>query len=364
MALNAGDQIMLEPKSLGFGGVKWTWACRRMVKDGPTEAWSLQLDESKPEVGDVAIVEVEKIGHHGRIDTGDGGRLRLYKGDRLACVFGNRYATDVYEGRVRNVKRLHLLTSSGLVGTVTSRHLDVRRPSRLSFLGYVVDGSGIRLNTRKLFFSPVDRSCSPAVILVIGTGMNTGKTTVTRKILRGLVSQGVHAAGCKLTGTASPRDLREYRSTNPVHAMDFSDFGLPSTYHESPGDLLLLLDSMLETCGRKGADVLVMEVADGFLQRETRMLLESEHLRSLTTGVVLSGACASSAFYGAEYLQKAGFNVWAVSGLMTNSPLFIREFRKSCSIPVATSKTGSARLVKTVLKNLQCPLREALVQVL
>ena len=104
-----------------------------------------------------------------------------------------------------------------------SRHFDVSRPTRVSFLGYIVSSLGLRVNTRELLFRPVARGYTPDLILVIGTGMNTGKTTVTRKILRGLVSQGVRSAGCKLTGTASPRDLREFRSTGPIHAMDFSD---------------------------------------------------------------------------------------------------------------------------------------------
>jgi hypothetical protein len=183
--------------------------------------------------------------------------------------------------------------------------------------------------------------------------MSTGKTTVTRKILRGLISHGVRAAGCKLTGTASPRDLREFQSTGPSHAMDFSDFGLPSTYCAPIDELIQVMNGMLRICAAKGAEVVVMEIADGFLQRETRLLLESAHLRSAATGVVLSAACASSALYGVEYLQRLGFGIWAVSGILTNSPLFVREFRNGSSVPVAASKEGSARLVKIVLDQLK-----------
>src|SRR5215471_5117028 len=105
-------------KRFDFTGVKWTWSCRQLLRPGLPEPYGLQTDSSNPQVGDVALVEVDRLGHHLRIDTSDGGRSRLYKADRLACVFGNRYATDVYEGRVRHVNPLHLLTSSGLLGTV------------------------------------------------------------------------------------------------------------------------------------------------------------------------------------------------------------------------------------------------------
>jgi len=183
--------------------------------------------------------------------------------------------------------------------------------------------------------------------------MNTGKTTVTRKILRGLVTHGIRAAGCKITGTTSPRDLREFAATGATHATDFSECGWPSTSGATPAELLQILYMMLEACRRKGADVVVMEIADGFLQRETQLLLHSEPLRGLTRGVVLSGACSGSALAAAEYLKGAGFDVWAVTGLMTNSPLFMREFRRQSAVPVVCSNAGADRLINTVLKHLE-----------
>ena len=228
-----------------FSGVKWSWACRGLSPEELPGKCCLLPDNLPPRIADVVLVRVERVGHHGRIDTQSGGRLRLYKGDYVAGVFGNRYATDVYEGRVRNLERLHLLSGSGLIGTVVSRQRDVSLPTTVSFLGYLANGSGLRVNTRELFFHPLICETPPSLILVVGTGMNTGKTTVTRKILRGLVSHGVKAAGCKLTGTASPRDLREMHSTGPVHAMDFSDCGLPSTSRATPDELLQLLHTML-----------------------------------------------------------------------------------------------------------------------
>src|SRR5215470_15582323 len=136
------DFIPQAAELFDFAGVKWTWTCHHLFQSGVQKAHGLRLDDAKPEVGDVVLVQVDRLGHHARIDTADGGRLRLYKGDRVACVFGNRYATDVYEGRVRDIRHLHLLTSSGLVGTVTSRHRDVPRPTRILFLGYIANSLG------------------------------------------------------------------------------------------------------------------------------------------------------------------------------------------------------------------------------
>lgn len=336
---------------LDFNSVKWSWVCRHLVEGRSDAKCYLGLKRKNPKPGDVVLVRVDRVGHHGFIETGDERRLRIYEGDRLMCVFGNRYATDVYEGRVLDSKKLHLLTGSGLVGTVVSRNRDVSRPTDLSFLGYLADASGCRVNLRELrFHSPIPESSPVEVILVVGTGMSTGKTTVTRKILRGLISRRVRAAGCKLTGSASPRDLYEFRAAGALHATDFSDYGFPSTYGASLNDLIGLLDSMLGACTRAGAQVVVVEVADGFLQRETQMLLDCEQVRRVVSGVVLAAKCSGSALCATEYIQKAGLEVWAVSGLLTNSPLFVREFVNHSSVPVASSHGNAGRLTKIVLK--------------
>jgi dethiobiotin synthetase len=319
--------------------VKWSWACRQLWDGGTVPRCALQTEPSPPRLGDVALVQVEGLGHHRHVETVRERRLRLYRGDRLIGLFGNRYATDVYEGRLNGLENIHLLAGSGVIGTVVSRNRNVRRPTRLSFLGYLVDSAGLRINLLERRVVPLLNVPSNAdVIAVLGTGMNTGKTTVTRTILRALVRHGVAAAGCKLTGTASPRDLREMRATGVPFVTDFSDYGFPSTSGASLTDLLRLFENMLDACNRTPARLVIVEVADGFLQRETEMLLGSDEFRRRVRGVVLAGACSGSALCAVAAIQRAGFEVWAVSGLITNSPLYMQEFTNHSPIPVLSSR--------------------------
>src|SRR5580658_10392986 len=293
-----------------FNSLRWAWVGRHLTGEAPPGSYRLLLDHTKPRPADVAVVRVERVGHHHYLETEQERRLRLYEGDRLIGVFGNRYATDVYEGRVLELKRLHLLTASGLIGTVVSRHHDVGRPTAVAFVGYLTDSSGSRINLKEFRFQPAPGlGTSPDVILVVGTGMNTGKTTVTRKILRALAARGVRVAGCKVTGSASPRDLYEMRATGAVLATDFSDYGFPSTYGESLGELIRLMDVMTDACGRAGAELVVAEIADGFLQPETQMLLKCEEIRRRVRGVLVAGACSSSLLFATEYLRKLGHEV-------------------------------------------------------
>jgi hypothetical protein len=336
--------------------LRWAWTCRHLSLRAAEAGYHLLTDRSNPRPADVAVVRVEKVGHHHFIETAEHGRLRIYEGDSLIGVFGNRYATDVYEGRVHGLKKLHLLTASGVVGTVVSRHRNAGRPTSVSFTGYLGDGSGQRINLKQALFaasaSPGPLISAVDLVLVIGTGMNCGKTTVARKILRALTSLGVPVAGCKLTGTASPRDLSEMRATGAIHATDFSEYGFPSTYGEAAEDLVELLDRMTGACALAGARIAVVEIADGLLQRETRLLLESEEIRRRVRGVVVAGACSSSLLFVVGSVTKNGFNVWAASGLITNSPLFMREFSDCSSIPVVSSRGSGTRLTRILVERL------------
>jgi hypothetical protein len=331
--------------------VSWTWAARGLKQQTIENKHGLLLDHCRPAAADAVVVQVDRIGHHQHIETEWERRVRLYEGDRLVGVFGNRYATDVYEGRVLEVRKLHLLTASGLIGTVTCRNRNVGRPTTVRFVGYLGDSHGHRINTKRLLLQPAPpQGGSPDLVLVVGTGMSTGKTTVMRKILRAMATGGVRVAGCKLTGTASPRDLFEMKATGAVLATDFSDYGFPSTYGEPIENLTRLMDLMSAACGRAGAEIAMIEVADGLLQPETQLLLESDQIRRRVRGVVVAGTCSSSLLFATEYLGKLGHEVLAASGLITNSPLFVREFTGRSPIVVAPSRGSANRLARIIVK--------------
>jgi hypothetical protein len=206
---------------------KWSWACR--VLDSRKRV-QLFRDTSNPRVGDVAIVQVGAIGHHTRMTTADGHKLRLYPDDVLAGVFGNRYATDAFEGEVQTLDELHILTDAGMIGTVRSRHKDTSRPTTLRFLGYLAGETGERVNLKALRFRPVKPDNGPKnILLVVGTAMNSGKTTTAAKLVKALLRRGVRVAACKLTGSVCQRDRGEFSATGAHFARDFSDYGFPST---------------------------------------------------------------------------------------------------------------------------------------
>jgi hypothetical protein len=50
--------------------------------------------------GDLVVANVERLGTHGHVENPHGRRVRLYSGDLVIGPYGNRYATNFYEGYV------------------------------------------------------------------------------------------------------------------------------------------------------------------------------------------------------------------------------------------------------------------------
>ncbi len=328
-------------------GTRWAWACRVLES---IDNFEIGNDSAAaPTPGDLVAVRVTEIGAHSRLVTSDNKRLRIHPGDVIVGVFGNRYATDAFEAEVRDTRNLSLLTGGGMIGTVRSKHKDTGKPTGVSFIGFLNDTRGRRINLKARKFVPAfPQRAVNNLIVVVGTSMNSGKTTASTKLIKGLVDRGLRVAACKLTGSVSNRDQDEMRSAAPVLVTDFSDYGFPSTYLCAKEELIALFHTMLAEVEKHDPDVVVMEVADGILQRETAMLLEDPAVRAAIKGLVLTARSGMSALYAIDRLLQANHQVIAVSGLMTSSPLSALEFQAHCDIPVGSSADSGRGLVEIV----------------
>jgi hypothetical protein len=306
-------------------------------------------------MGDVAVVRVRSVDNHKRLTQGDCMRLRLYPGVTYVGVFGNRYATSSIEAEVDGTETLHQLTGAGMIGTFRSRERTRRGPTKLEFVGYVADEDGRRINLKEALFEPrrLSGEAAPAVVLILGSSMDSGKTTVAAKLARSLVTQGRRVASCKLTGSVSRRDYYEMSAVGAVDVRDFSDYGFPSTYLCKEEEITDLFHTMVADAAAARPDVVVMEVADGILQRETQMLLRSASVRRTTRAVVLSAACAPSALLAVGEIERHEYAVAAVSGLITNSPLAMREFTERSCVPLSTSAGDGTELATCIAEYIE-----------
>jgi hypothetical protein len=314
---------------------KWSWVSRRLVQRGGLAGIHGYATAGPVRSGVFAAAAVIKVGQHEFLEDPNGRRLRLYPGDVLIGAFGNRYATDFYEGYVptRREDPVHLLTAGGLLGTVASAHSSRGEPTQLRLLGLLTGPDGRTVSTEDVAMPrPAPPTGRVDTVLVLGSSMNAGKTTTTSAIVRGLTRAGLRVGAGKVTGSASGNDYWSYVDAGAATVVDFLDIGMPSTFGYP---VARLAEGMVAIRGRlvaDGAQAVVLEIADGVLQEETRGLIG--RLPGFADAVVLAAGDALSALAGVRLLDGMGVPVRALSGLLTASPLAIREARAATGRPV------------------------------
>src|SRR5258706_62009 len=181
--------------------VRLPYALRRVPQ---AKFATLLPSPTQPRPGDIALARLEKIGKNTRLELAEGRAATLHEGDTLAVVFGNRYATEQFEGYAQaDADACDLLSMGGVCGMVKSKHADVSHPSKLRLLGAIGDAEGSPLRLRDFSLNGVGAVTSkklPRVAAVCGSAMEAGKTHTAMSLISGLREGGQRVAGIKLTG--------------------------------------------------------------------------------------------------------------------------------------------------------------------
>jgi hypothetical protein len=309
-----------------------------------------------PRIGDLVLVEVLDLGRHNRMEVRTGLTMALFPGDHIVGAFGNRYATDQYEGYVptRPVEGCDLLSVGGVCGEVASQHASmVVDPTRLRILGLVSDRYGRPINQRT-FGLPSHAAgerleSSAEVILVVGSSMNSGKTTTAGTLARALSRANFSVAAGKITGTAAGKDGRFFEACGAQPVLDFISAGYPSTYMLGLEELLGIYNSILGNLRAANPDYIILEIADGIFQRESRMLLESAELRRSADHVFFAASDSLSAESGVRSMREYGLPLRAIAGAVTQSPLASREAEETLGMPCMSIERIMDGTLKEVL---------------
>ncbi len=316
--------------------IKKSFACRSVT------GFTIDSDLSpyySPKAGDVGIFKVRNPSGNMLMDA-QGIAHHLFEGDLIMAAYGNRYATNQYEGYVptKPISTCELIARGGVVGCLSSVNLTFKgTPASLELVGYAIDKNKKVINTiqrHKLFtFNP--HTFIPKVILSVGSSMDSGKTTTAAYLCGSLKSAGHRVSYIKLTGTAFPKDARLAEDKGADMAIDFSHFGYPSTYLMDYEELLDLYQSLVnEVMTKTQAEYIVIEIADGLLQRETNMLLKDTNFIKTIHSVIFSSGDSLGVLTGLQMLNDWGCFPFAVSGLFTSSELLIREVEPFIDAPI------------------------------
>ena len=289
--------------------------------------------EQPPRIGDLVLAQVVSVGHHKRLEQRNGTTWHIFPGDQVMTAFGNRYATDQYEAYVPKapVPECDLVSVGGVCGEVLSQHPSMNQPTRLRVLGGVCGNDGQIVNLRS--FGLPRREWTQRVVLVVGSSMNSGKTTTVGTLVRALRAGGFSVAAAKTTGTAAGKDSRYFTSCGARPVVDFTHAGFPSTYMIDLPELLHIHDTLVGHLQESAPDFIVVEVADGIFQRETRMLLDDEQFRSKIDHVFFAANDSLSANCGARCLTDYNLPLRAVTGAFSQSRLALKEAEATVKVP-------------------------------
>ena len=292
----------------------------------------------KPQSGDLVLCKVTRLRQHCRIEQPNGRRSRMFVNDKIIICYGNRYAPDQFEAIVpENLAACHLVAGGGIAAQMRHKSPKVKPATEIQPLGLIGNESGHILNLKDFSIlnnQRKDQKNNIPVLLVTGSSMNAGKTTTVASLVNGLSSDGFIVTTAKVTGTGSGGDLWHFIDAGVSQAIDFTDAGFASTYLMSNEKVIKIFNNMLNHMLTQNPDIMVIEVADGVLQRETKKLLESNEIVQATTAMIYTASDSTSAIYGTKLLEELGYDVIAISGVVSSNPLGIQEIEQSISAPV------------------------------
>ncbi len=226
------------------------------------------------EMGAVFAAEIlEDKSIYNELELPSGRMSKLKKGDIIAVALGQRRALKGFVGDLpKSLKAgdiIHLLNFGGVAGICTSSNTkEVGEPMRIRVLGGITrKGKQLNIN-QKMLYKPNDKMKSDIpLIIVTGTSMDSGKTTVATEIIKTLTRMGMKLAGAKLTGVGAQRDIYKMCDYGVYEAVSFVDAGITSTAMIDDESIINMTRGALDHLSKSNPDAIIIEFGDGLMGR-------------------------------------------------------------------------------------------------
>ncbi|WP_165362650.1 DUF1611 domain-containing protein [Promicromonospora panici] len=312
-------------------------------------AFGLITDPARaPRPGDVVLARVVTIGQHRRLESPVSRRQILFEGDEILVSYGSRYAADQFLAVLpEDLGPCHLAAAGGLASRVVDQHADVEDATVIEPIGLLSTSDGVAnleafaphtVRPARAEVPGAGAASRVPVIAVVGTSMNSGKSTTLACLAHGLAAAGLTVHAGKATGTGAGNDAHLFTDAGAHRVVDFTDFGRPSTFglpFEDVRDVFATMVDVLASPAEHGApDVVLVEIADGLYQGDTSRLLTDDAFRSVVDRVVFAAGDALGASGGILALRALGCEPSVVSGVLTASPLATAEARVALDVDV------------------------------
>ncbi len=304
-------------------------------------------------------------GTYNTIENCNGRMVSLHDGDILVGALGRRDALHGYCGFVPkqiNVgDRLNVLNLGGVIGKCSGVNPELGAPFEFEVLGSVLvfpdfqsrSPQAAHVTMNKVTLScAFDETTKLPVVYVLGTCMNSGKTSAACRIIRELDQAGLKVAACKLNGVSLLRDTLNMQDHGAKLAMSFMDAGVVTTSAENA---VPAAESVIGALSQSDCQVIVAELGDGVLGRYgVAEILSTTALMQRAAVLVLCANDPVGAWGAVEILRdKFSLNVDVVSGPTTDNQVGIEFVSSELRLAAINARTDGKKLGTRVLEFLR-----------
>ena len=310
----------------------------------------LSKDIKAEEGAIIAVRVMEDKKTYNKLELISGRLSTLHKGDILAVALGSRRALKGFVGGVPEKLEvgdvMNLLNLGGVAGTCTSANIqEVGQPLKIKVLGAVTDGTRT-LNIKQFtLFKPIKTLGKSAPLIVVsGTCMDVGKTTVAGEIIKHARRVKLKIFATKLAGIAALKDTENMRDYGAQKAVSFVDAGCASTINNKDRTVRVAKGA-IQYLSKDNPDYIVIEFGDGiFGEYGVLGILKDPEIQK---HIVAHVGCAHDpvgAIKLAETCKEIGAPLDMISGPVTDNSVGTGFLEKKLHIAAFNAFTQSKLL--------------------
>jgi hypothetical protein len=327
---------------------------------------NLHLDPIMEVTGDIiceqgAVLAAEVLHDktiYNDLELSSGRVSRLKKHDVIAVALGSRMALKGFVGEIPQSlcieDEIHLLNQGGVAGEcISSNVAEVGQPLRLRVLGAIVrNGKNLNIDQAKIFEPAIYIDNEAPLVVISGTSMDSGKTTVAAEIIKTFHRFGLKLGGAKLTGVGALRDIYKMTDFGVHQAVSFLDAGIASTANLPEETVIGVAKGAINHLAKQTPDAIIIEFGDGVLGRYgVRSILSDSDIQK---NVKLHIGCASDpagALKLAEECKAIGLPLGLMSGPITDNLVGQSIIEEEICIPSFNAfNPDNEQLVKVLAK--------------
>ena len=314
--------------------------------------------EEKGRQGDVVLVRIKSVNQeYSQLETRDGEDMTLHEGALILGALGTRKALQGFSGGppsdLKPGMELYLLNKGGVIGECTAFHRDLGWPTQVEYLG-TVSYNGQPANLEDFALPLVDEPISPVpVVLVLGTCMNAGKTTVCKELVKLFAKKGFSVNAGKIAGVGCLSDPIVMKESGAQHTLSFQDFGIPSTAHVE--SVAPIARSIVHYLSESKPDFIILEMGDGVLGGyQGASLFDDSEFMSSCVSMIMCANDLMGAWGGLQWLAQKDLRKYPIliSGSVTDSAEGIRYVEDNWDLPAGNAYDGAGKVCTFVLESL------------